>query len=452
MFRIPVRRAALACAFLIAGLASIPAARADVFVLKDGTEVDGQVIREADGFIYVKTITAKVLKLSHTEISERREGVSAIEKATELETALKKDGKDVPTLWQLFEVLAPFDDKDVVKRRTKVLEQILKLDPNHAAARKAHGDVEFEGEWVPEADLPRAKAEFARKKLKREWSSKLELDVDVYETEHFVFVDGYGAKDLVGHADVMEKAYAALADVLQREKLWNDRCAVITVKGEGAYNRILDEYQKTWQMKEWWTKAAKANTGVWRQSPNPVILRHTGKSEDYMWSAIVHSTAHLAMWTMYKRNVPAWLEEGLGAWVELEATDEHVTSCVGDTTVKKGDTTDKRPNKKGKGGSVQDEFDMWREVFVEKLSGNDFDALRLFLRRDLGEFQTEHEGAAQALVTYLIGKGPEKFAELVSGLQGMDMAKSDPVWKRVLGFDTVEDLETDWKGWVLSQW
>ena len=31
-------------------------------------------------------------------------------------------------------------------------------------------------------------------------------------------------------------------------------------------------------LSEWWIKFARANTGVWRQIPDPVIMRHPGKS------------------------------------------------------------------------------------------------------------------------------------------------------------------------------
>ena len=430
-----------------------PVARADVFVMNDGSEIDGHAIREAEGTLWVRLITDKVVKISAANVKERRAGKSAIERVKELEIALKKDAKNAGFMWELYELLAPHDDKALVKRRRKLMKKLLKADPDHAKARAAHGDVKFEGRWVAKRELERIKVEAAREKKKKAWKKRLGIDFDLYESEHYTFLDAAGEKDLIGRSEQMEKAYDALKEVLQLEKLWSGRCVVITLSDDSLYQEALREFQKTWNMKDWWVKAARANTGVWRQIPRPVILRHTGKSEDMMWSAIIHSTAHLAMWTLHRRNVPAWLEEGLGAWVEIEVTDEHLTSCVGDKNASKGHTTDKRPGgKKGKGKNVGESFSMWRELLVEQLSDGEFTSLRKFLGMDLGEFEGAHEGGALALVTFLIGKGSEKFSRCVKALKGMPKKKTDRVWKDVYEYEQIEEMEKEWRTWVLSSW
>ena len=438
--------AALAC-WLAA-----PPVQADTFVLKDGRTLDGKVVKEDAHFVWVKTLV-KTEKLALAQVSERTEGVSSYERAGELEKQIKADPTSAAAHWELYRILATFADKGVQKRAQSMLKKVIKLSPNHTAAREANGDVQFQGEWVKKVDLPRLKAEFERRKLKREWSARLRVPVEVYQGEHWLLLDNTKDKDLAGRAEALDQAYDALTDLFGVEGFWEGRAPVITIKKYAAYLRVLEEYQKTWRMKPWWVEAAKnkATGGVWRQKPDPIQLRWLNTGEEAMWSAIIHNTAHVAMWKHYRSVFPpAWLDEGLGAWVEIEVTDEQISSCVAKSDNSRGKTTDRKKRKGKAGKSLVETHSEWKEIFIQSLEEGEFPPLRKFLNMKLGEFGPPEEGGALGLVTWLVNKDREAFKKLIGLL--MSKGKPDPIWKETYDFLLIEDMEKAFKIWALSEW
>ncbi len=447
--RIPGLAAALVCALVAFSFA-------DVFVLGDGTSIDGKVLREDGGYVWVKTLTG-VEKLEVAKVTERRSGESPVEVHERLTAAANAAPKSAAALWELCAFLREHagGDKDLTKEARKLLAKVLRLDPDHEAAREANGDVRFEGKWVRNVDLPRLRAEAERTKLRREWSQKLGTTVDVYQTEHFLLVDGTEDQDLAQRAETLEEAYALIADLSGREGLWRNRSPTITLPNHESYLPVLSKLSKQWGMSEAWMKFARLPTGggVWRDRPIPTQLRFPKRGVEGMWYSCVHMVGHLAVWKIWggSRKPPTWLEEGLGEWVEMEVMGEHLASCVGGKTAKgAGGTSDARRKKKRKKGSKQD-IDERKERCIEAIQDGTFPAMRKFLRMQIGDYGPAEEGGAYGLVTWLVTKDREKFAELLVNLVRGGRSDDD-AWRATYDYPLIEDMEKEWKTWVLTEW
>ena len=65
--------------------------------------------------------------------------------ADDYKTLLKEAGNDPEKLWALYEWTLEADDRK--KYRKRVLNKLVKADPDHVQAREALGHVQFEGKW-----------------------------------------------------------------------------------------------------------------------------------------------------------------------------------------------------------------------------------------------------------------------------------------------------------------
>ena len=77
--------------------------------------------------------------------------------------------------------------------------------------------------------------------------------------------------------------------------------------------------------------------------------------------------------------------------------------------------------------------------------------MRMFLKMQIGDYGPAEEGGAYGLVTWLISKDEAKFAEIVNALK-RSSRRDDDAWSEVYGYELIEEMEKDWKSWVLSEW
>ncbi len=451
-----LRAALLGAAALVVSAIAAPAL-ADTFVLKSGSTLDGKVVKEDATFVWVKTLT-RVEKVPVSDIETRTAGESAVEVYEKLQRQVAKSPDDVPANWELYRFLRDHAAEGLDKEAPKVLAKVLKLAPEHEEARDANDEVKFEGQWVKKSELARLQAAAARRKVQQEWVERLKVPVEVYEADHWLLVDNTGEKDLAARATALDKAYQALREAIGVEEFWTGRAVVITLKEYEDYVRVLDDYASSWKMSPAWMTFAKDRStgGVWRHRPDPTQLRWIGAGTEGMWSAIVHNAAHVALWKLTRppREPAAWLDEGLGAWVEIEVSGQQVNSCVSVPPEKTaGGTTDKRKGKrKGAGAeALRDAANQFKEMAVAAVGDGEFPEMRLFLRMKLGEFGPIEEGGALGLVTWLHGRDPEKFIKLIELVRAGNL-KDDEIWKQVYGYELVEDMEKDFKTWVLTEW
>jgi hypothetical protein len=445
---------------------------ADVLELADGTKLDGKVLKEDGGFVWVKTL-AHTEKIASDQIKSRTPGEADVDRWEKLKAGVQGDTVTVQALWELYafqkEHLKDLPPETAKENQT-LLKRMLKRDPENVSAHTEMGDVQFEGKWVKQSDLPRLQAEAAREKLRLEWQARLGVPVQLYEADHFLLVDNTGDKDLAGRGKILDKTYDTLIQALGLQQLWKDRCVIVTIKDYMAYCKALDGFAAESNLPANIVAAGKdrANGGIWRHVPYAFQVRWPSSGTEGMWSAIVHNCAHVTIWTLWgasaraweKQTPPAWVEEGLGAWVEIQVMGQQVAFCLGESAKPKdpkpGGTSDKDPKKKKdpkkNADSLREAANEYKERCKAAMEADEFPPLRQFLTYKVGDVGPPEEGGVLALVTWLMQVDPEKFKVLIASLAKGGKRVLDEYFRDSYGFELIEDMEKKWRGWVLGEW
>jgi hypothetical protein len=466
------RALALATAFALLGCCA-GSARADVLELTDGTKLDGRVFKEEGGFVWVKTLQ-RVEKIAADRIKSREPGESAVEKYEKLKVAAEKEPITAAALWSLYEFQAAHLKElppEVAKQNERLLPRILKKEPDHVGAREASGEVMFQGNWVKKSDIARLQAEAAREKLRVEWQTRLGVPIAIYESDSFLLVDNTGDKDLAARGKTLDQAHETLTRVMGVERLWKDRCVIVTIKDYDPYCKALDGFVGEMNIPANIVAAAKdrGTGGLWRHSPYAFQIRWPSSGTESMWSAIVHNSAHVAVWTFWystggrgweRDTPPAWIEEGLGAWIEIEVMGQQVATCMGESRKtsesKQGGTTDKDPRKKKdpkkNAASLREAANEFKERCKAAVESDEFPPMRQFLNYKVGDLGPPEEGGVLGLIVWLLQTDAEKFKAVLAGLAKGGKKVIDEYWRETYGFEVVEDMEKKWRTWVLAEW
>lgn len=448
-------------------------ARGDVLELTDGTRLDGKVLKEDAQFVWVKTLL-RTERIPAEKVKSRTPGESLVERHEKLRAAAAKEPVSSAALWDLLAfqrehvaLLPPGTDKE----NDRIVQRILKKDPDHAGARDAAGDVQFEGRWVKKSEIERLKAEQAREKLRVEWQSRVGVPVQLYEADHFLLVDNTEDKDLAGRGKILDQAFQTLTQVTGIEPLWKEKCVVVTIKDYDAYCKALDGFAGEMNIPKHTVAIAKDRLtgGLWKERPYPMQIRWPSSGTEGMWSAIVHNSAHVAVWTLWgnqggraweRDTPPAWIEEGLGAWTEIEVMGQQVATCMGESakvpTERQGGTSDKDPRKKKdpkkNAESLREAVNEFKERCKAAIEAEEFPPMRRFLTYKVGDCGPPEEGGVLGLVTWLMQQDPEKFKALLASVAKGGKRIIDEYWRETYGFEVVEDMEKKWHVWVLSEW
>jgi hypothetical protein len=146
-------------------------AHADIFVLRDGGEVRGELVNPDENprkNYHVKTAAGGHVLL-------KAEQVKSIQPQTEAQKEYDRIRWDYDdTLdgqWQLAEWCR---ERNLVTERKTHLDRILELDPDHAAARRALGFRQIGGNWVTEQDYMEAQG-YVRHKGR--WRTRQEVEL-----------------------------------------------------------------------------------------------------------------------------------------------------------------------------------------------------------------------------------------------------------------------------------
>ncbi|MCE9636244.1 MAG: hypothetical protein K8T90_11130 [Planctomycetes bacterium] len=446
-------------ASLGAGSASVPA-RADVFEMADGSKVEGKVIQEKDGFVWIRTLV-ETKKVAAADIKTKTAGPAPADVMADLDAKIAKDPRDVKSLWALYELLTAHaaESKEIALKAKPIPARIIKIDPDHEEAHDALGETRFDGKWVKKEDVPRLEAELERRKKKEAFQKQYQATFDLYDGDHWQLVDNTGCKDLARKAKELDDAYRILGEALGADRFWDGQATVVTLKKFGDYARILDESWKSWGISQWRYDAARlpTNCGIWLHRPTPFQMRcppdQKADGEDGMWAAVIHNSVHVQIWSMRRASEPpAWFEEGLASVIELEVRGVQKAYCVGVAGVDKGGTTDKPAGKRGNGNKdLAGESQVFKEHAKKAVEDDQFPEMRKFLRMKTGDFGPAEVGGAIGLVTWLRGKDPEKFKALWAEIRQGPKKDDDP-WKKVYGYNVIEDMEKEWKIWVRTEW
>ncbi len=131
----------LLCALTLA-LSTAGLAAADVFSLKDGSKIEGSLVRE--------TTTAYVVKTANGEKTVEKSQVASVQKQgspkDEYDQKLKGiKANDAEGFYQL----GLWCDQNKMKPEAlRAFKRVLEIEPQHEAAHKALGHVQFKGAWM----------------------------------------------------------------------------------------------------------------------------------------------------------------------------------------------------------------------------------------------------------------------------------------------------------------
>jgi hypothetical protein len=177
---------------LAAVIALTGAAAADIVHLKDGRKIEGEVVEKSATKVVVKT------KYGLSEFAaadvERVEAKNTPEQELTARLA-KADANDASAL---FDVYLYAKEQKLSAKGKEILKQIVKLDPDHEAARKEMGHVKYNDKWMPEAEakkLAKSDEERAMKdkglvRYKDKWVTPEEKEAAEHAEKGEILVDG----------------------------------------------------------------------------------------------------------------------------------------------------------------------------------------------------------------------------------------------------------------------
>lgn len=140
-------RAVAALALLL-----VAAARADIYVMKDGRRIEGVLVKEERGVLTVKTGIGE-LQLARADIKEI---IAKLTTAQEFEArwSAAKSAED------FFQVGEFAQSKKLKREATKAWNKAIEIEPDHLGARSALGYVRYKDEWLtPQQRDERIRAE-----------------------------------------------------------------------------------------------------------------------------------------------------------------------------------------------------------------------------------------------------------------------------------------------------
>ncbi|MBI3829955.1 MAG: HEAT repeat domain-containing protein [Planctomycetes bacterium] len=135
---------------LALGLLALTAsrARADTFILKDGSRYEGVAEKDGDSLI-IKTFDGKVVRVKESDVM----GVKKDEARNEyFQRKQKLKGDDAASHYELG--LWAQGKKELAEEAREQFLQVLKADPFHEGAGKALGYVQKDGRWVSPGGAP----------------------------------------------------------------------------------------------------------------------------------------------------------------------------------------------------------------------------------------------------------------------------------------------------------
>jgi hypothetical protein len=419
--------------------AALPAgASADVFVLKNGTEIDGfPGVRNARK----KEITIGTEKgprtVSEAAIKEVRPSADpAADYAKYLAGLGPKDADGAAALgvWA--------KGKGLEEPAKEAFRRALSLKADHAVAKEGMGWLKVDGKWLnpDEAEAWRKEDAF-RQEIVKKYEGLMGEAPEVVVTPHWRMVDFLGDGKVKQRAEDLERAFAEAVRVLGSEP-WKDRGLCVACEGQEQYHLWIDKDAKTLRgFGAQYVEFAKQATGIKWTEP-PVLGRSDLPDRVSMHAAVVHSAGHILFnnWKGHNREQPFWLEEGFGGWMEDRVLNSMSSYCF--ALGKPG----------GYGSTARDTKDWevelpdWKGLCRAAAARNEFLPLEKLDELPSSEYSRREVGQAFSLVAFLIlEKGMDRFQSFVLSVKkgtaskhaireayGQDFNALEPEWRRFL--------------------
>lgn len=375
-------------------------------------------------------------------------------------------------------------------------EKVERQRRNALAAKKARGLVQYEGQWVTKEERD------ARQKglllFEGEWMSpqriaeekgliqdddgswvhrdtllareeidalekQLSVRLKLHDSDHTSVRSAMSKEHILEVSKMLEKGHEVFHRTfgIDRDLLKRRLLPVIELEDRRSFQQYIDYFAREQGMSEAWLKVAREAHGTYHFDPPLIADYKAGRTEQHLVNASVNKLGRiLANLFYYNFNyLPAWFEEGMAVWLEVEVCGNCTTYYLGSPgTGSRGRYKQNRPDiskrfDPNKGWILHGEWVARLRDAVE--SGSDTPIHRL-LWKEVSEFDSLEVAKCWSFVEYLIRRDPEVFVTFI-----LEIRKTMPRYESSLtprerseiqrkAFETayemrLVELEDEWK-------
>lgn len=418
---------------LLLSLAAGPAA-GDTFVLKNGAEVDGYPAGKTSRGEVVIGMASGTRKVAAASIAEVR---PSADPAADFERYLgglgKKDADGAAALgtWA--------KERGIPAAAETAFQRALALRPDHPEARSGLGFERVDGEWYRGEELERRRADAAlREETAESYGKSMGSRPGVVLSDHWRYVDFLAGVRLPERVKDLEDAYAAAVEVFGSDP-WRGRALAVACRGQEQYLRWVEKEGGILRgLRGGLLEGVKAATGLKWLEP-PALVRSDLPDPGAMHAAHVHTAGHLlvGLWKVVNRELPFWVEEGFGGWMEDRILKTNTSYCY-HASAEGGYGSTFR-------GSKQWEVDApdWKILVKKAAAASEFLPLDQLDSLPRGDYSRREVGQSFSFVSYLLKeKEPARFRDYVERVKGG--ARSPVAFRQAYGV-SFEQMDPDWK-------
>jgi len=471
-------RLRLLAGFFSLALLALPG-RADVLHMKDGREVEGQIVEETKSKIRIRTLLG-TFEFDPKDVERIERGKSRLEEFEErMEAAKTADDYHAVGLWCV--------ERKMRKQAKQAMRKAKELDPMHAGANTWLGFVLHEGEWVtPEEKARRvAAAEEAAKKAeglvrygdrwvtpedKRrleqglirvdgQWLSYEELqrskgleEVDgrwIERSEALARRNAAQAESLGKlpyRVVVTEQALVAgtvpdwmleqVGDGIDEGRRWFDR-SFGTPPGlglladrraefylydtrDGPYLATVAYFASlTETLPEGWAAGAERAYGFFWTDPYAMSsARQWHRGQDELVGHCYHHWGHMLLGRLLYdgRLLPPWYEEAFASWFEFQVHRKNAVFCRARTTASTG-TVSTRTKRVVDPKMVRE--GRWREALKIGIRERQVLSIDKLYQLDFSDLEVIDIAAGMGILEWIDSHGPESLAKFHAVYRGL---------------------------------
>jgi len=457
------------------------AALADVFHLKSGGKIEGVLQGEEDGEYVIKTrvgtqrlaksdVVRIERKESVRERYERRRGaldeddVDAVielaewcrrerlvgeaealfERAVELDPTREAAQKALGRVQHRGEWMTPAERDERVRREA-------------IADKRASGLVEYEGEWVtveerdarmqglvffegmwrPPSQVQEMKGlvqdengawvhrdALAARAEAAELEKKLGVSLTLSERDSIIVMSALPDRHVDELAEKLSEGYRRFHETFGIDEDLLDRrlLPVLEVRERRKFQLYLDHFAEKHEMTEAWLSVAREASGTYHFDPPFIADFQAGRAEEHLVNSAVNKLGRILAnrWYPNFNYLPAWYEEAIAVWLEVEVCGNCTTYYLGSPGVRnKGRYQQRKPDVSkrfdpNKGWILHGE---WIARLKDAVETDSDTALQRLIHLEANEMGSLDIAKCWSFLDWLVRRDAQKFAAFVRELR-----------------------------------
>jgi len=274
--------------------------------------------------------------------------------------------------------------------------------------RRAQGYVEVDGEWVHRDTL-------ANRAEIQEIEKRLGLRLKLEDSEHFSVRSELSpehieelVRDLEKGWKVFHQTFAIEGDLLKGRKI-----PVVEVIEPNRFQEFLGYFAERNGLSDQWLRVARAAQGIYHYDPLLIADSLSGRNPLDLVNSAVNKLGKI-LGNLHHANynyLPAWYEEGIGVWLEVEVRGNCYTYTLGGPgSGARGKY--KRPDDVGKRFDRSTGWILigeWEEMLRQEVHEGRDTLLERLLSLELAELSTMDVAKSWSIVRFLLRRDRDKF-------------------------------------------